>query len=132
MYARYAAAEDIYAATENFFTEAARILLAPNAPCGCLIVMGFLNLPEDEPRLLEAVAQRREHTRALFRTKLKDAVNAGQIPADSDIPAISGALHNFFEGLSIPARGDICLSELVAIALKGTQLLPPREREGGG
>lgn len=132
LYARYAAAEDIYEATENFFTEAAHILLAPNAPCGCLIVMGFLNLPEDEPRLLQAVTQRREHTRALFRTKLKDAVNAGQIPADCNIPAISGALHNFFEGLSIQARGDICLSELVAIALKGTQLLPPRGCGGGG
>lgn len=132
LYARYRADEDIYAGTENFFAQAARILLAPNAPCGCLIVMGFLNLPENEPRLLRAVAERRELTRGMFRTKLKDAVNSGQIPADSDIPAISGALHNFFEGLSIQARGDICLSELVAIALKGTQLLPPRAQTSRG
>ena len=110
-----------------FFAEAAHILLAPNAPCGCLIVMGFLNLPADEPALLKAITERRELTRAMFRTKLKDAVNDAQIPADCDIPAIAGALHNFFEGLSIQARGDICLSELVAIALKGTQLLPPRK-----
>lgn len=128
VYARYAATEDIYEATETFFAEAAHILLAPNAPCGCLIVMGFLNLPEDEPRLLKAIAERRELTRAMFRTKLKDAVTTGQIPADCDIPAISGALHNFFEGLSIQARGDICLSELLGIALKGTQLLPPRKK----
>lgn len=126
LYARYLAATDIYTATEEFFSEAAHILLAPNAPCGCLIVMGFLNLPEDEPQLLRAVSQRREQTRAMFRTKLKEAANSGQIPAVSDIPAISGALHNFFEGLSIQARGDICLSELLAIALKGIQLLPPR------
>lgn len=126
LYARYRAAPDIHKATEEFFTGAADTLLAPNAPCGCLIVMGFLNLPEDEPRLLQAVSERREHTRAMFRQKLKDAVNSGEIPADSDIPAIAGALHNFFEGLSIQARGDICLSELRAIALKGTQLLPPR------
>lgn len=126
LYAQYRADPDIYAATGAFFTEAAHILLAPNAPCGCLIVMGFLNLPEDEPQLLRAVSERRELTRAMFRTKLKDAVNSGQIPATSDIPAISGALHNFFEGLSIQARGDICLSELLAIARMGTQLLPPR------
>lgn len=98
LYARYVAAGDIYGATETFFAEAARILLAPNAPCGRLIVMGFLNLPEDEPRLQQAIAKGRELSRAMFRTKLKDAVTTGQMPAFSDIPAISGALHNFLKG----------------------------------
>lgn len=125
LYEQYTQAPDIYMATDHFFTQSAHILLAPNAPCGCLIVMGFLNLPENEPKLLNAIAERREHTRRMFRNKLKDAANQGIIRADCDIPGIAGALHNFFEGLSIQARGDLCLSELVAIAQKGVFLLPP-------
>lgn len=105
LYEEYRLASDIYLATARFFREAANILLAPNAPCGCLIVMGFLNLPEAEPELHMAIAERRDHTRRMFRDKLKEAVNKGQIPAACDIPGIAGALHNFFEGLSIQARG---------------------------
>lgn len=128
LYEAYGAAPDIYLGTAHFFREAANILLAPKAPCGCLIVMGFLNLPENEPELHKAIAERREHTRRMFRDRLKKAANNGEIPAASDIPGIAGALHNFFEGLSIQARGDLCLSELLAIAEKGVQLLPQKER----
>lgn len=124
LYEEYRRAPDIYEATAHFFREAANILLAPKAPCGCLIVMGFLNIPENEPELHKAIADRREHTRRMFREKLKEAVNKGQIPAACDIPGTAGALHNFFEGLSIQARGDLCLSELLAIADKGVKLLP--------
>ena len=127
LYEQYRQANDIYEATSHFFTQAAHILLAPNAPCGCLIVMGFLNLPENEPKLLNAISERREHTRKMFRDKLKEAVTQGMISADCDIPGIAGALHNFFEGLSIQARGDLCLSELLAIAQKGVFLLPPQK-----
>lgn len=124
LYEEYRLAPDIHDGTAHFFREAAGILLAPNAPCGCVIVMGFLNLPENEPELHKAIAERREHTRRMFRNKLKEAAEKGQIPAACDIPGIAGALHNFFEGLSIQARGDLCLSELLAIAEKGVRLLP--------
>lgn len=126
LYEVYRQDSDIYEATEKLFVEAAHVLLAPNAPCGCLIVMGFLNIPEDETEIRAVIMERRERTRQMFRDKLKEAVNKGQIPADCDIPAIAGALRNFFEGLSIQARGDICLSELAAIARRGVQVLPPR------
>lgn len=126
VYDEYMKTPDIYPATDHFFTQAAHILLAPNAPCGCLVVMSFLCIPEDEPQLQNAIAKRREQTRMMFRNKLKEAVKKGEIRADCDIPGIAGALHNFYEGLSIQARGDICLSELLAIAQKGVQLLPPR------
>lgn len=126
LYEEYKRPSDIYEATEHLFTQAAHILLAPNAPCGCMIVMGFLNLPENEQELRKVIADRRDHTRAMFRDKLKEAVKKGEIRPDCDIPGITGALHNFFEGLSIQARGDVCLSELLAIAKKGVQLLPQR------
>lgn len=126
LYEEFKQTADIHEATSHFFAEAAHILMSPNAPCGCLIVMGFLNLPENEPQLIEAIAERRNHTRKMFRDKLKEAISKCQIAPDCDVPGITGALHNFFEGLSIQARGDICLAELLAIASRGVLLLPPR------
>ena len=35
---RFLAAPDIYAAVEDFFQEAAQILLSPETPCGCMVV----------------------------------------------------------------------------------------------
>ena len=34
---RFLAAPDIYAAVEDFFQEAAQILLSPETPCGCMV-----------------------------------------------------------------------------------------------
>ena len=125
-FAKFLATEDLYEATKNLFDETARILLLPDAPCGCLTVYSAMTLPPKEKEILQTIAKMRNDTKRVFREKLKDAARRGQIPADSDIPAITGALVNFFEGLSLQARDDICLSELLAIAALGVELLPQK------
>lgn len=115
---------DLYAATKNLFKETAQILLMPDAPCGCLTVVSALTLPSEEKEVLAAINELRLKTRTMFRQRLMIAIRDGQIPADSNIPAISGALTNFFEGLAIQAREDVCLAELTEIALQGCRLLP--------
>lgn len=118
--------EDLYDATKKLFDQTARILLLPDAPCGCLTVYSAMTLPPREKEILRTISEMRSDTKKIFRDKLKEAVRKGQIPADSDIPAISGALTNFFEGLSLQARDDICLSELLNIAALGVNLLPKK------
>lgn len=120
--------KDIFKATRKLFEETARILLLPDAPCGCLTVHSALTLPPNETRVLQAIELMRFDTKKIFRERLKMAVKDRQIPIDSDIPAISGALTNYFEGLALQSRGDICLAELTAIALLGTRLLPESMR----
>ena len=124
-FTRFMENPDLYAATKNLFEETAKILLMPDAPCGCLTVVSALTLPPEEKEVLAAIDEVRNKTRTMFRQRLMIAIRDGQIPADSNIPAISGALANFFEGLDIQAREDICLSELTEIALQGCRLLPP-------
>lgn len=126
VYDKFRENPDIYSATRELFEDTARCLLAPNAPSGCLIVMGAMNLPEGELELRQAISDRRGELGQMFRQKLKEAISNGQIPPESDIPAISGALQNFLEGLSIQARGDICLSELLSISALGIRLLPDK------
>ena len=119
--------EDLYEATKNLFESTAVILLLPDAPCGCLTVFSALTLPAKEELILDTITQMRAETKKVFRERLKMAVKTRQIPANSDIPAIAGALTNFFEGLTLQARDqDICQAELIAIAIKGVNLLPPK------
>ncbi len=125
-FAQFLATDNLYEATKKLFDDTARILLAPDAPCGCLTVYSAMTLPPKEKEILQTIAKMRSDTKKIFREKLKDAVRSGQIPADSNIPAITGALANFFEGLSLQARDDICLSELLEIAALGVDLLPQK------
>ena len=117
--------ENLYEATKNLFDETARILLSPQAPCGCLTVFSALTLPANETMILETIAKMRQETKNIFRTRLKNALRAGQLPRETDIGALAGALCNFFEGLTLQARDqDICLHELLRIAEFGVLLLP--------
>ena len=123
---RFMETEDIYKATENLFREAAIILLKPDAPCGCLTVYSAMTLPPNEKNILSTITKMRQDTKKMFRDKLMCAVKSRQIPTDSNIPAIAGALTNFFEGLSLQARDDICLAELLEISALGVRLLPSK------
>lgn len=123
-FGEYLSSTDIYSGTKAFFEESARILLLPNAPCGCLTVFSAMTLPAREEHILNTLTEMRRETKNMFRRRLMQAVRDGQLPADCNIPAISGALTNFFEGLSLQARDEICLAELLAIASRGVLLLP--------
>lgn len=128
VFARYQQEKNLYEATQNLLETTARILLLPDAPCGCLTVFSAMTLPANEKEILRVISDMRSDTRKVFRERLKKAAQEGEIPEDCDIPALTGALTNFFEGLTLQARDqDICLSELLAIARMGLMLLPPAQ-----
>lgn len=116
---------DLHKAWEELLQATPRILLAPDAPCGCLTVLTAMRKPVHEEDITKAVAAMRAETRHIFRQRLKAAIKDGQLAPDSDLGAISGAMANFFEGLTLQALDDICQRELLAIARRGTALLPP-------
>ena len=47
---RFCAEPDVYRAVENYFREAARILLSPETPCGCMVVLAAVNISQDDHR----------------------------------------------------------------------------------
>lgn len=117
---------DIYKAIADFFQDAAQILLSPAAPCGCMIVLSAVNISESETEIISELKKMREATRTMFAERLRKAIQCRQIPADADIPALSGALNAFLEGLSLQARENLFLSELKAMAAFAPRLLPER------
>ena len=123
---RFMANPDVYAAVDSFFREAAQILLSPETPCGCMVVLAAINISEEEKAIIETVRELRLATKHMFSDRLRQAIQDGQIPPDTDVPALAGALNTLLEGLSIQARDGLFQSELKAIAAHAVRMLPPR------
>lgn len=123
---RFLAEPDIYRAVENFFLEAAQILLSPETPCGCMIVLAAVNISEDQGDIITAIGELRHETKRMFADRLRRAIMDGQIPADADVPALAGALNTMLEGMSLQARDGLFQCELAAIAAHAVRMLPPR------
>lgn len=121
---RLAAEKDIFAALENFIDDAVRIYTRPGLPRGCFIGVSTVGLSAEETRIRESLAASDRETQALFRTRLAEAVRAGQLPPESDLQALTGALFAFFKGIALLSRGDVSEAELAAIARRGLELLP--------
>ena len=89
---------DIRTALKHFLEEAVRIYMRPGLSKGCFIDVSTMSLDPGETRIIEALAAQGRETEALFRRRLLQAIEAGQIPPDSNIPAIIGALSAFLGG----------------------------------
>ena len=118
---------DIYAGLERFFKEAARILISPDSPCGCMVVLAAINISDNAEDVIEAIRRLRFATKDMFASRLRQAVKDGQLPKKTDIAALAGALNAMLEGLSIQARDGLALAELQRIASHAIRLLPQRE-----
>ena len=125
----FLAEPDVYTAVANFFRESAQILLSPETPCGCMVVLAAINISENEKEIIESVRELRLATKKMFADRLRQAIQDGQIPPDTDVPALAGALNTLLEGLSIQARDGLFQSELKAIAAHAVRMLPLRSRE---
>lgn len=125
----FLAEPDVYTAVANFFRESAQILLSPETPCGCMVVLAAINISENEKEIIESVRELRLAAKKMFADRLRQAIQDGQIPPDTDVPALAGALNTLLEGLSIQARDGLFQSELKAIAAHAVRMLPLRSRE---
>lgn len=126
IFERFLNSNNLYEATKNLLESAARILLLPDAPCGCLTVFSALTLPPSEIQIHQTISAMRAETKKIFRDRLRLAIRQGEIAPDTNIPVIAASLTNYFEGLTLQAREeDICQAELIEIALRGVLLLPP-------
>ena len=121
---------DVREAFANLFKNATKMYMRPGLPKGCFIDVSTVGLGSEEARIKDALAAIDEESREVFRKRLLRAIEDGQIPPETDVPAICGAVMAFLKGLSSLARGNVCQSELAAIASRGSLLLPPATIEG--
>lgn len=121
---RFLAEPDLRRAVAGYFDDAARILLSPETPCGCMVVLAAVNLADSGGEVAQAVRRLRMATKEMFALRLRKAAGEGLIPPDTDIPALAGTLNALLEGLSLQARDGLSQKELRAMAAHAASLIP--------
>jgi AcrR family transcriptional regulator len=120
--------KDIHLGVAEFFDEASRILLSPQAPCGCLVALAATNVSEDSVEVRTAIDKLRLEGKLAFVTRLERAVEEGQLPSGSDCKALATGLNTMLEGMSIQARDGLSLAEMRSIGALAVRLLPDRAK----
>lgn len=117
---------DIYRGIEVFFREAPYILLSPDSPCGCMVVLAAINVSDDAEEIVVAIRGLRMATKCMFEELFQRGMEDGQLPSGTDIAALAGAFNTMLEGLSIQARDGLSPTELERIASHAVRLLPTK------
>lgn len=118
---------DVYGGIEVFFREAAHILLSPDSPCGCMVVLAAINVSDDAKEIVGPIRELRMATKNMFAELFQQSIDNGQFPLDTDVVALAGAFNTMLEGLSIQARDGLSPSELERIASHAVRLLPEKQ-----
>ena len=121
---RFLEEKNFYLAVHDFFTEAARILLSPDTPCGCMVVLAAVNISEEETDIIQDLRKRRLETRDMFARKIRQAVDEGQLPADTSPESLACAFNTFLEGMSLQAQSGMSVKEMEAMASYAVRMLP--------
>lgn len=122
---------DIHADIATFFDSAARILLSPNAPCGCLVALAAVNVSADSTEVRQAIDALRLEGKMLFAQRLKRAMKEGQLPETTDIKSLAAALNTMLEGMSIQARDGLTVPQLRRLGAHVVRLLPESPKTAG-
>lgn len=121
---RFLEEKNFYLAVHDFFAEAARILLSPDTPCGCMVVLAAVNISEEETDIIQDLRKRRLETRDMFARKIRQAVDEGQLPADTSPESLACAFNTFLEGMSLQAQSGMSVKEMEAMASYAVRMLP--------
>jgi AcrR family transcriptional regulator len=115
---------NVHAAIGNFFTSAAGILTTPDAPCGCVVVMGAINVPAEFQGVADALRQLREEGRRLFLERLERGLLDRQLPPGTDVEGLATTLNTLLQGMSIEASDGASRARLDQVAAGATAMLP--------
>lgn len=117
---------DVTRAVKDFFRDAASMLTSQDAPCGCVVALGAINVPADASGVADALRALRDEGRRCFLDRLRRGVEAGQLPPGTNVEAIANTLNTLLQGMSIEASDGATRAQLQEIAACAVTLLPSR------
>jgi TetR/AcrR family transcriptional regulator, copper-responsive repressor len=110
----YAQEPTAHAAVEKLLTELASLYTDNEHPRGCLMVMAATTAGASSPRLQEVLAEQRAAARASLRARLDRGVKDGELPADTDVAALTNFYAAVISGMSLQARDGATRKSLMA------------------
>lgn len=102
------------AALGRMLREAATLFTEPGHPHGCLMISAAVNC--STPEVEEALRARRNDNLASFENRIRQDVETGELPPDTDPRALARLAGAVLQGMSLQARDGATAEELTAVA----------------
>ncbi|MFJ9039498.1 TetR/AcrR family transcriptional regulator [Streptomyces sp. NPDC102406] len=116
------------AAVERMLREAADEFTDPAHPHGCLVIHAATNCTT--PEVEQALREQRGASLAAIEDRLRQGVDAGELPEHTDIAALARFVGAVFQGMSQQSRDGASKAELEGIADIAMAAWPVRESPG--
>jgi len=113
----------VRAAIERTLREAAVEYTGPDRPHGCLVIHAATNCTT--PEVEESLRARRNANIAVFESRIRAGIAAGELPEGTDAAALARHTGAVIQGMSQQARDGATKEELEAVAALAMKVWPP-------
>ena len=103
-------------AVESFLCASARAFSRPGKPRGCLVILGALHANQTNKTVCRQLQDYRGQNIAAIEARLRQAVEAGELPEGLDCRAVATFYITVQQGMSILARDGASRDALLAVA----------------
>ncbi len=117
----FATESGIRPALKRLLEDAVRLYSRPDLPQGCMVVSAAASVSAENDGLKAWLAEHRLQRTQQIVERLRQAVQTGELPADTDADSLGDYFAVFLHGLSIQARDGVTEARLLAavnVALK--------------
>lgn len=115
---------NVHDAISDLLTGRVEIFTDPTIPPGCMTVQAGLSSAKPHKEIVDLLADAREGMRLTVLARIKQAADAGEIPATTDCDALVRFIMVTLYGLSVEAASGAPKEELKAVALMATHGIP--------
>ena len=97
---------------ETLLEAAVEAFCKPGKPRGCLLVLGAMNSMPANKSVQDYLRNLRTRRQKLIRQRLERGVVEGELPANTDLPALASFYTTVIDGLAIQARDGVPRKDL--------------------
>ena len=111
-------------AVERWLTEAANEFVQTNHPKGCMIVMSATNCAGAAQGVCNALQRRRADEVANLEGRIRNAIDSGELPSDTDAGELARFYATVYQGMSIQAKDGAGSEALMATVRRAMRVWP--------
>lgn len=122
---------DTRAAIGDLLDGAAREFTQPDRPAGCMISLAGTHTHPSLGAVRERVAQCRRGAEEALTARIRQGIEAGDVPLSTDAAALAAFYGSLLRGMAVQARDGASrerLREIVEIGLRAWPVVPPGGR----
>ncbi|MCX2560180.1 TetR/AcrR family transcriptional regulator [Acetobacter farinalis] len=108
----------------DLITTAATEFTRDDLPAGCMVSTAATQCSPAQARLRELLASQRTQSERVMGARLRKGVEAGDLPATTDVEALAAFYSSLLRGMAVQARDGTPRERLLEIARIGMQAWP--------